>query len=84
MEKWQINSGIDRKRIIEYLEEELGILPDVEGRYALPGCVIMLEPLEEKHAVLRIPRTLVTFTGEKAVCEERLKQFRLRFLSAGG
>ena len=80
----QINSGIDRKRIIEYLEVELGIIPESDGGYVLPGCVITLTPLINDTSVLRIPRTLVTFTGDDEACTAHQKAFRLRFLSAGG
>ena len=84
MAERQINSGIEQKRIVAYLEEELGIVPQMDGRYILPGCVITLESLKEEHSILQIPRTLVTFSGEEEVCEQWQKQFRLRFLSAGG
>ena len=84
MAERQINSGIERKRIVAYLEVELGIIPQMDGRYILPGCVITLKSLEEEHSILQIPRTLVTFTGEAEACAEWQKQFRLRFLSAGG
>lgn len=80
----QINSGIDRKRIIEYLEAELGLTAGPDGGYILPGCVITLTPLINGTSVLRIPRTLVTFTGDDEACAKHQNAFRLRFLSAGG
>ncbi len=80
----QINSGIDRKRIIEYLEVELCITPEADGSYHLPGCVITLESFTSAGMALQIPRTMVTFSGEEEACLIQQKHFRLRFLSAGG
>lgn len=80
----QINSGIDYKRIIAYLEDELRLFRDDAGGYLADGCVIQLEPLDSSDNVLKIQRTLVTFSGEEEACRMQQKQFRMRFLSAGG
>lgn len=79
----QINSGIERGRILQWLEQELGLAAEQEGVYRLDGCTITLQPLPPG-VLLKIPRTLVTFTGEEATCRMYQRQFRLRFLSAGG
>lgn len=83
-ERFQINSGIDRDRIKIWLEQELGVQADQSGCYLLPGCTITLEPLPETAGVIRLPRTLVSFCGERSYCQNYQRQFRLRFLSAGG
>ena len=43
MKQYQIDSGIARKRIVAYLESELGIVPKADGTYQLPGCAITLK-----------------------------------------
>lgn len=82
--KLQINSGIDRSRIIDWLERELNVQAVQIGVYPLSGCTITLEPLPIGSGVLKIPRTLVSFCGEPQQCQAYQQQFRLRFLSAGG
>ena len=84
MAELRIDSGIERYRITAYLEEELHLQKEQEGVYCIPGCTITLETKVNSHAVLRIPRTLVTFSGEEEICRTMQYQFRLRFLSAGG
>lgn len=80
----QINSGMARQRIVAYLEEELQLSAIQEGVYVAKGCTITLEPLIQPDAALKIPRTLVSFTGEAEACRQYQQQFRLHFLSAGG
>lgn len=79
----QINSGIERVRILQWLEQELGLVAVQEGVYQLDGCTITLQPLPPG-VLLNIQRTLVVFTGEETACRMYQKNFRLRFLSAGG
>ena len=80
----QINSGISRQRIIHYFEQELCLVPTQPYIYQVPGCTITLLPLEQTHSVLKMSRTLVIFSGEEAACLTQQRQFRFRFLSAGG
>ena len=80
----QINSGIDRCRIIAYLEDEQCLSREADGGYLTDGCVIKLETLDSPDNVLKIQRTLVIFSGEEEACRVQQKQFRMRFLSAGG
>lgn len=79
----QINSGIERARILHWLEQDLGLAAEQEGEYRLEGCTITLQPLPPG-VLLKIPRTLVTFSGEEDACRNYQRQFRLQFLSAGG
>lgn len=82
--KLQINSGMEHSRIIDWLEQELGVQALESGVYQLPGCMITLEPLPAGTGVLQLPRMLVSFCGEADSCQAFQRQFRLRFLSAGG
>ena len=84
MKQYQIDSGIARKRIVAYLESELGIMPKADGTYQLPGCAITLKSSASANTVLHIPRTIVIFSGEEEACLLQQKNFRMRFLSAGG
>lgn len=79
----QINSGIERARILQWLEQELGVTAVQRNVYMLDGCTITLQPLPPG-VLPNIPRTLVTFSGEDDACQKYQQQFRLRFLSAGG
>ena len=79
----QINSGIERARILQWLEQELGVTAVQRNVYMLDGCTIILQPLPPG-VLPNIPRTLVIFSGEDDACQKYQQQFRLRFLSAGG
>ena len=57
----QINSGIERARILQWLEQELGVTAVQRNVYMLDGCTITLQPLPPG-VLPNIPRTLVTFT----------------------
>lgn len=80
----QIDSGISRQRIIQYFEQELGLTPVQPNTYQIPGCTITLQSIEQTNTILKMPRTLILFSGEEAICTAQQWQFRMRFLSAGG
>ena len=79
------NWALPMARIEEYLQ---GLEPTrqiAEARYAVGGCEICLQPLEEsKIGSYAFPRTLVTFSGEEEAVTCFHRQFMIRFLTLGG
>lgn len=81
----QENWALPMARIEAYLRSLDGARQIAEARYAIDGCEICLQPLEESRVgSYTFPRTLVTFSGEEEDVARFRRQFMIRFLSLGG
>ena len=81
----QENWALSTARIEEYLQSLDQVRRIAEARYAIGGCEICLQPLEENIVgSYSFPRTLVTFFGEEKDVTLFHRQFMIRFLTLGG
>ena len=81
----QENWALPMARIEEYLRSLEQARQTAEARYAIDGCEIRLQPLEEsKIGSYAFPRTLVTFFGAEVDVRRFHRQFMIRFLTLGG
>ena len=79
------NWALPMARIEEYLQGLEPARQIAEACYAVGGCEICLQPLEEsKIGSYAFPRTLVTFSGEEEAVTCFHRQFMIRFLTLGG
>jgi len=82
--KYEIISGIPYKYIIDYFCEITSKNDNQSIFYSMDWKV---EVVPEENRVLRkiyIPATRVIFRGNQKACEKAIKDFRMKFLSAGG
>ena len=81
----QENWALSMARIKEYLQGLAQARELAQARYAIGGCEVCLQPLEEsKVGSYSFPRTLVTFSGEEEAVACFRRQFMIRFLTLGG
>ena len=81
----QENWALPAARIEEYLRSLDGARQIAQARFAVGGCEVCLQPLEEsKVGSYVFPRTLVTFSGEEGDVTRFRRQFMIRFLTLGG
>ncbi|MBR3237168.1 MAG: hypothetical protein IKH34_05235 [Oscillospiraceae bacterium] len=79
------NWALPMERIEEYLQGLAQARELAQARYAIGGCEVCLQPLEEsKVGSYSFPRTLVTFSGEEEAVARFHRQFMIRFLTLGG
>ena len=79
------NWALPMERIEEYLQGLAEARELAQARYAIGGCKVCLQPLEEsKVGSYSFPRTLVTFSGGEEAVARFHRQFMIRFLTLGG
>lgn len=77
-----------------WLDGELALPRDANGSWTFSGsaadcgaaaCQVAVQALPERRlGSVALPRTSVEIEGDEAACEEFLRLFTLRFVSAGG
>ena len=88
MATMELDCGISRKRIVGWLEGELG-LPREGDCWAYAGaggvCHVSASPLASRSlGTIELERTLLSACGDQAAVDAFNQLFILRFASAGG
>jgi hypothetical protein len=80
--------GIAMRRIEAWLDDELALVRDDEGRVYKVGesaCCVMIRPLEARTlGSYKLERTELYVKGDPTAVESFQHLFTLRFMSAGG
>lgn len=89
-----LDCGVERNRLVSWLDEELALPQGEDGSWTFSNsaagceaatCRITVKPLPKRRlGSVALPRTSVGIEGDEAACEEFLRLFTLRFVSAGG
>ena len=84
----ELDCGIPRRRLEAWLDDEL-VLERRAGAWVFPHesgtCNIALAPLpNRKLGVLDFERTFIEIAGDDRAIDAFIRQFTLRFASAGG
>jgi hypothetical protein len=80
---YKIDSGIEYDEICEYFSEVTS--RKVNDEFMSMDWQVKVTQLEDRlHSVIRIPRTLLEFTGKKESCMLAIEKYRKKFMRGGG